>query len=276
MLWTPQKGAVKAMSLAGFVGSAAPGKALPSHAATTLLDGAIIDLFTAGANIQESWGICINITATGLAATASEAKLDILLGASTEDVLIADLICGYAPASTAGHTYFFPVHIPGGVRISARLNSVRTGISAQVVTWLYAGGAPPFRIGRKVTTYGSSINAARGQAVTPTASGGTGSVTEMTAASSEDHFAFLPGFQVATDTTITPAGFINVGIGIGASVEHRIGTWLYTKDTNESMNGPIPCLPAFVDVPSGTRLTMITSNSGANDAAHDGHIYAVS
>jgi hypothetical protein len=99
----------------------------------------------------------------------------------------------------------------------------------------------------------------------------------MTASTSEDHFAFLPGYQPATDTTVTPIGYINIGIGIGAATEERIGTWWYEVHTNESQSGPNPCLPAFRDVPSGTRLSILASYSGStNQAAQDALIYAVS
>jgi hypothetical protein len=97
----------------------------------------------------------------------------------------------------------------------------------------------------------------------------------MTASSTADHFYFMPGFQHSTDTTITPLGWVNIGIGVGASTEERIGTWWYHKNTVEELGGPVPALGAFRDVPSGTRLTMLASNSGANDAAYDGLIYAV-
>ena len=109
----------------------------------------------------------------------------------------------------------------------------------------------------------------------PAASGGAASVTQMTASSTADHFYFMPGFQHSTDTTITPLGWVNIGIGVGASTEERIGTWWYHKNTVEELGGPVPALGAFRDVPSGTRLTMLASNSGANDAAYDGLIYAV-
>lgn len=274
MLWLPQKGRVKVVTNGGIVGSATPGTGVPSNA-TTLLEGAVTELISAANNIQDSWGIEVFITATGLAATAAEAKLDLLIGGATDDVLIADLICGYA-VTPHGYRYFFPIHVPGGVRIAARLASVRTSITSQVVVWLFGGGPPPFRVGRKVTTYGTATNGARGVAITPTASGGAASVTQIVASTTEDHFAFIPGFQPATDTTVTPAGYVNVGIGVGASTEDRIGTWWFGKDTNEACTGPFPGFPSFHDVASGTRLTILASNSGANDAAYDAHIYAVS
>lgn len=277
MLWTPGKGRGAAVvTNGGIVGSATPWTGVASNA-TTLLDGAVTELVAAASNVRDSWGIEVFITATGAAATASEACLDLLIGGATDDVLASALICGgTVAAASGGYRYFFPVHIPAGVRIAARLASVRTSITARVGVWLYGGAPPPFRVGRKITTYGTQINNARGKAVTPTASGGAASVTEMTASTSEDHFYLLPGFQFATDTTITPAGFVNIGIGVGAATEERIGTWWFGKDTNENMNAPIPTLGTFQDIPSGSRLTLLASNSGANDAAYDGLIYAVS
>jgi hypothetical protein len=279
MLLFPQKGSNRIITNGGIVGSATPGTGLPSHA-TTLLDGAVTELITSGANDQDSWGIYIHISATGLVATASQACADILIGGATDDVLIPALICGYSTTGAGvgggGHNYFFPVHIPGGKRVAATLASVRTSITARILIYLIGGGThPPWRVGSRVTTYGTQINNARGQAVTPAASGGTASVTEMTASSTYDHFAFMPGFQPATDTTITPSGWVNIGIGVGAATEERIGTWFQWKDTGENVTGWAPCFPAIRSVPSGTRLTLLASNSGANDAAYDGLIYAV-
>lgn len=275
MLWVPQKGIVKTITNTGIVGSATPGTGVPSNA-TTLLDGAVTEIISAANNTQDSWGINIYITNTGATATAAEACMDILIGGATDDVLIPALICGYTKISIAAWNYFFPLHIPQGKRIAAQLASVVVSITSHVIITLYGGCPPPWRVGRKVTTYGTQINNARGQAVVPAASGGTASVTEMTASTSEDHFAFLPGFQAATDTAITPIGFVNIGIGVGASTEDRIGTWWCAKNPNEEFHGWIPPFPAFCDVPAGSRLTMLASNTGANDAAYDGLIYAVS
>lgn len=279
MLWVPGSHEGGVISNAGIVGSQTPWTAVASNA-TTLLDGAVTELISSANNSQDSWGIEIVITGTGAAATASEACIDILVGGATDDVLIPALICGYA-VGTAGASqsfahYFFPIHIPAGQRIAASLASVRTSITARVGVWLYGGGVPPWRVGTRVTTYGTQINNARGQAVTPTASGGAASVTQMTASTSQDHFYFLPGFQPATDITITPTGWMSIGIGVGASTEERIGSWWYGKSTGEDFVGPLPSMGAWEDVPAGSRLTLLASNSGANDAAYDGLIYAVS
>lgn len=277
MLWVPGGHEGGVITNAATVGSANPWTALPGNA-TTLLDGAVTEVIPAASNTQDSWGMAITITGTGAAATASEACCDILIGGATDDVLISALICGYAINSGASQSvaqYFFPLHIPAGVRIAATLASVRTSITARIAIHLYGGGVSPWRTGTRVVTYGTQINNARGQAVVPTASGGAASVTEMTASTTHDHFYFLPGFQPATDTTITPAGWVNIGIGVGAATEERIGSWWYGKSTGEDNLGPIPTMGAWDDIPAGSRLTMLASNSGANDAAYDGLIYAV-
>lgn len=274
MLWLPQKGRTRTITNAGITGGAAPGTGLPSNA-TTLLDGAVTQIIDSATNNQDWWGIDIWISATGASAIAAEACVDILIGGATDDLLIPALICGYSLASGAGYHYFFPLHIPQGKRIAATLASVRTSITARIVITLYGGDPPLFRVGSRVDALGTQINNARGQAITPAASGGTASVTELIASTARDYFAFLPGFQAATDTALTPTGYVNVGIGVGASVEERIGTWNFSKTTGEDMGGPFPFMPCFKDVPAGTRVTMLASNSGANDAAYDGLVYAV-
>lgn len=274
MLGTVQFGDVRTVTNYGLVGTSSFGTAVPENA-TTLLDGAVTELISAANNnIGDIWAIEIMIWGTGVSTTASEASIDILIGGATDDVLISQLICGSTFAA-APVTYLFPLHIPTGVRIAATLASVRTGVTdPRVLVTLYGGCPAPFRVGNKVTTYGTPINNVRGQAVTPTASGGTASVTEMTASTAIEHFAFQPGFQCATDTSMAER-HINIGIGVGANTAERIGTWWYMTSSTEQVWGRYPALPAFRSVPAGSRLTLLASNSGTNDAAYDGLIYAV-
>lgn len=273
MLLVPQKGRIKVITNMGIVGTATPGTGVPCNA-TTLLDGDVTELIASAANVQDSWGIGLQIMVTGTTNADNAACMDILIGGATDDVLIPALIVGGAANNQCIRQYFFPLHIPQGKRIAATLAAVRTGFTSQVVVWLYGGSPSPFRVGRKVTTYGTQISNARGQAVTPTASGGAASVTEMTASSGANHFCFMPGFQVS-DSTMNNR-YYNIGIGVGAATEDRIGTWNYASNVNEVMWGPFPVFPAFIDVPSGSRLTLLASNDGTNDAAYEGLIYAVS
>lgn len=273
MLWLPHDADVRVVTNVGTVGQGTAAGTNVASNATTLLQGAVTQLISSANNVIDSWGIRITCVETGASATASEATLDILVGGATDDVLISSLIVGGAYAATV-REYFFPVHIPAGMRVAAALTSVRTSITSVVGCWLYGGSVPPWRVGRKVTTYGTKINGARGVAVTPTASGGAASATQITASTTEDCFALMPGFQVAVDTAWV-ASHAAVGIGVGAATEERIGTWFLTKSAAEH-SAMYPAFPAFRDVPSGTRLTILASEGSANESNYDGLIYAVS
>jgi hypothetical protein len=277
MLWIPRTDKMKIITNAGLVGSATPGTGVPSHATTADTEGTLTELISAGSNTFDTWGFIVHITGTGASATISQAKLRLVCGGATDDLLVDNLICGYAILGASGHSYFFPVFIPAGVRVAAALTSVRTGITSRVLIYMFGGTiSPPWRVGRKVTTYGADgATASRGTALTVTASGGAATLNSF-GNSSADHFAFLPGFQPETDTTITPAGYVHVGVSLGTATSDYVGAWYYGKDTGENVCGPIPAEPSYTDVPSGTQLNLMCSNSGANDAAYGGHIYAVS
>lgn len=278
MLWVPQKGIIRTVSNRAIVGAALPGTAVPSNS-TTLLDGAVTEVIPAASNNQESWGLQVEVWGeTTTSGAAVEGKLDVLIGGATDDILIDTLLIGGAQIGTTNagvHSWFFPVHVPGGVRLAAVHASVRTSVNARVIYTLYGGSPPPWRVGRKVTTHGALINNCRGVAVTPATSGATASVTQIVASTTEDHFAVLPGFQMSVDST-GGARNLSVGIGVGAATEQRIGTWDFFTTSTEEQSGPNPGFPAFVDIPSGTRLTMLVSNSGTNNTNYDGLIYAVS
>ena len=273
MLWTPPTN-IKIVTDIPIVGELGWGTAVPSHGSIANTYGTITEIISAAANTQDSWGISVCLGNTGVVSTTCEASVDILIGGATDDTLIPSLLCGWTYESAIAE-YFFPLHIPAGLRLAARLSSVRTtSFSMQVQITLYGGGIPPFPLGRKVSLLGSKVNNSRGQAITPSQTGAAASVSQMTASSTEQYIAFLPGYQPSGDTTILD-NTVNVGIGLGASTEERIGTWTYRKDTTEKMTGPHPCMPVFRIVPAGTRITLLASNSGTNDSGNDGLIYAV-
>lgn len=272
MLGTPQFGDVRVVDNVSTTGDATPGTTVTSGAANTY--GTDTELISSGSNDQDSWGILLAIGESGASATTSSACFDILLDADTEDVLIDSLLAGWSYAGTV-RQYFFPVHIPAGKAVSARHANETASRAAQVQCYLFGGSPPPFKIGHRVITYGSKNNSARGQTVTPTASGGAASVTQLTASTSDDLCYLVPGFEPYNDTTIN-ARYHHIGIGVGASTEERIGTWVFGFDSGEKSSGPLPMFGAWRNVPAGTRLTMLASNSGTNDATYGGLIYGVS
>ena len=116
-----------------------------------------------------------------------------------------------------------------------------------------------------------------GTTVVPGATAAEGAWTQITASTTEDHFAFMPSFQCGTDTTLNVLSYY-VDIGTGSATELEIGqSWQYTTGSDEAMEGPVPQGTCYADVPSGTRLALRASCSGAIDLGnYNAVIHAVS
>lgn len=279
MLWTPQKGRRRFEHNLGTVGAANPGTSVTTGAAATT-KGTPAQLI-ASTSFDAYW-IHIMAMGYGLAATACQGAMDILIGAATEDVLIPNLLMGHCGGSIGSglikhvKEWAFPLYIPAGSRLAVQAAGARVSTSFRVGIYLYGGdGIPAFRVGQKVVTYGMGT-VPNGTTITPGASGAEGAFAQITAATSEDHFCIVPSFQVTGDTTVNNRNYA-VDIGIGAATEEEIAQTLwYASDSNEEMGGPFPITPTFCDIPSGTRLAMRASNSNTNDGAYDGVLHCVS
>jgi hypothetical protein len=262
----------------GTVGTVTPGTAITSDAASAAVKGAAAEVFSA--TDFDTYLVGVGLAGTQAAAVNSDAAMDLLVGAATEEVLIPDVLCGERFAFGGGGTglgpiIVLPVYIPAGTRIAARYACARLSHTSRALVWLWGGdGVPPFRVGRKVTTYGITT-LPDGTTVVPGASGAAGSHTQIVASTTERHFAFMPSFQINNDTNMV-ARAITIAMGIGAATEEELTqTWWMGTGTGEDISGMFPSFPAFADVPSGTRLTLRASNSGTNDA-YSGVIHAVS
>lgn len=280
MLWTPQKGDRRIEHNTGSVGAVIPGTSVTTGAAAAT-KGTPVQLIASTS--FDAHGIIVVAFGYGGGAVASEGCLDILVGAATEEVLIPNLLMGYCggqagTAQSSAKIWTFPLYIPAGTRIAAQAAGARTSTAFGVAVHLLGGnGIPPWRCGSKVTTYGIGT-VPNGTAITPGTSGAEGSWTQITAATSEDHFAFVPSYQLSTDTGIVERN-ITVDIGIGAATEEPISDgefWFYMQG-NETIGGPIPGLSCFRDVPSGTRMVMRASgNVATNETGNQVALHAVS
>lgn len=282
MLWTPKKGILRVEHNLGNTGTVTPGTAVTTGGAAGT-KGTAVQLIASTA-FDYYW---VEIIAMGYGASATNAKgmLDILSGAATEDVLIADLLmgrCGDLNSASAGpKRWKFPLYIPAGTRLAAQCCGDRLSTAMRVGIIGYGGdGYPPWRVGGKVTTYGTGTRPA-GTVVTAGASGAEGSFVQITASTSEDHFAFVPSFQPGADTTLTPVKTFFMDIGFGAATEDlALGveqSYIFRYDTVEMCEGPYPDIPIFQDLPASSRIAVRLSASGAADAAEpEVSIHAVS
>lgn len=275
--WTPRNGDMAVVSNEGAVGTANPGTSVPDGASVNTY-GTVTELISSGSNLYGADAFEVMVCNTlNPSALVGEMSLDILVGGATDDVLVSSLLVGGSYYGNSGRSYWFPVSIPPGVRIAARISAgAAQTTEPRVVFKMYKWGVPPFKTGSKITTYGTKVNNSRGVALTVAASGAARTATQITASTTEDHFYFYPGVQVETDSTIATATFINVTIGFGAATEEDSAqTWWLSKNASE-LQSMWPMWGETRDVPSGTRLTLNASNGSTNDTVNGGLIYAVS
>jgi len=274
VLWVPQKGVLRFEQTIGTIGTANIGASCTTGAAAATKGTAVQLIASTG---FDAYLIEIVASGYGLAATTARGCLDILVGAATEEVLIANLLMGFCgnmggAANPGPKRWAFPLYIPAGTRIAAQVAGDRTTTAMRVAVRLYGGnGYPPFRVGQRVITYGiGTVPAAT--AVTPGASGAEGSWTQITASTTEDHFAIALSAQPTTgDTTLTASAF-SWDIGVGAATEEVIAGGgqetglIMNLDGNELVGGPYDALPfVMADIPSGQRLAVRGSRSSAAD-----------
>jgi hypothetical protein len=277
MLWVPGKGRPRCQHNLGTVGAAAPGTTVTTGAASGTKGTPAPLIATTD---FDAYYMRIMVEGVGANTVASDCAVDILIGAATEEILIPNLLAGQA-GSLSGNgrgpkVWEFPLYIAAGQRLAAQAASLRLSFGIKVGIWLYGGdGIPTTRVGSKVTTYGMGT-VPNGTPITPGATGAEGAWTQITAATSEDHFAFVPSFQVTNDTAMNARAYA-VDLGLGAATEQEFGQSIwFSVEGNETMSGPIPGEPVFADIPAGTRLAMRVSSSGTNEAAYDAVIHAVS
>lgn len=281
MLWTPQKGRVRIQhNMADIQSTATAGTSATTGASATTY-GSPAEIFSS-LNF-DVYGIYLSVSQYSAAANTLQAMMNLLVGGSgSEDPIIPDLIVGYNARGAVhygtGQRYFFPIYIPAGTRVAWQVAGGVVSTAMRIIAIAIGGdGSPPWRVGSKVTSYGVGT-VPQGTAITPGASGAEGSWTQIVASTTSDHFAIMPGFQPNGDTTINNRGYA-LEIGRGASTAedpiHTVDYWYGTTNAEEVI-GPTPCLPAFVDIPSGSRLVMRVSNSGTNDGGYGACLYGIS
>jgi hypothetical protein len=277
MLWTPPLGGNRDAHNTGAVGSATPGTTVTTGSSSNT-KGTPAELIAS--TPFDAYSVLIMAAGVGANTASSSCALDILIGASTEEILIPDLLAGGA-GSVAGvgrgpKFWEFPLYIPAGSRLAAQAASLRTSIDFQVGIWIRGGGYPLGPVGTKVVTYGMGT-VPHGTSITPGDSGAEGAWTEVTSATTEDHFALIPSFQLGVDTNVAPRG-VAVDIGVGAAAaEHEIAqSYWFTYEANETMTGPLPPRCTYYQVPAGSRLAVRASCNGTLESNYDTVIHGVS
>ena len=271
MYWSPPQ-RLRVQSNAPALATVTPGAAVTTSA-TPSVKGSPAQIFAS--TDFDVWGVTLVFTDYGKGATASNACFDLLLG-DNDDVVIADILCGYSPESSqlGSQRHWFPLFIPAGTKVSGRAAGVRASTAMQVQVFLEGGTlSPPWRVGSRVTTYGITT-VPDGTAIVP-AQGSEGSWAQITAATTEDHFYLVPSFQLANENGVQNRTLtIDYGRGSAGS-EVVLGSTSYGHSIQEQISTLGDLGGEDLHVAAGSRLAMRGSINSTATASYNGALHGV-
>ena len=207
------------------------------------------------------------------ASADSRISVDIGIG-SPETVIVPDLR-HLTRVGFGGNTYFIPLHIPGGVSVSARMQA-GTGISRtmDVALGVYRGCFLSSSPMTQATHYGFNSASTTGTAVDPGAAANTkGAAAEITASCTNPIRSMMiligNGTVGNPPTRYSTSGYL-VDIGIGATPDYILTNIpLVARGIDDciwpAVIGPFDCC-----IPAGTRIVArAQSNETGSERAFD-------
>jgi len=206
-----------------------------------------------GNTAYDTFFIEISINTIGAGATDPSALLTVGIdhagGTTYTDVEISHLICAGAGTTAMGARYYwFPLFIPAGSAVAAKLQTTKGTATARVGMRLYGKPSRPelVRAGAYVDTFGAVTATSEGTAITPgTTSEGT--VVALASNVAAKNYWWWQGGMGCKDTTMTGGGLyavLDVGIGTSTSVvdwifeDQRFAAYNTSEQTGEQQLPP--------------------------------------
>lgn len=253
---------------AGAVTASSIGTTVANDAGSSSTKGTIVQLIASTAH-DAHW-VSISILTAATAGTVGLCHL--LIGASTEAVLIADLLATNRVANDGGGgPYLFPLFIPKGSRLSVQYQANNTSTDAQVIVHLY-GGNPvgPWADCTYVDRYGATASS-RGTNVDPGGVANTylANYVEITAATLRPIRWLILAAQ-SDDTSWAGVAQWTIRLGIGSATEAQIGGDLLLTGANTTdSNRPFAHWYFPIYIPAGSRLSVNAKCSSTTDGDRD-------
>lgn len=190
-------------------------------------------------------------------ATQIQQLVDIATGAAaSESVIIANIQAGSAgvvigSAANKGIDLWFPVNIPAGTRISARMQDAVGSDTVDVHVSLYGGGLTSAGI----DTMGAATGTSNGVSVTAGANA-YGAWTEISASTAANYRYVIPSIQTGEVAWTSFDNLIQIGTGAAAAEVAILTEEFKTFSTEVVTELLIQPFKTLATVPSGTRLSV--------------------
>lgn len=187
-----------------------------------------------------------------------EQLFDIAIGAaSSEEIIINNIVWSTRSIRSAGYEFTFPVSIPAGSRISCRAQS-NDGSSTLALSAVIGVDSYSSASSSKIFTYGAVTATTSGATIDP---GGVlntkGTYTELIAATTLPlrWIGLIMGNRDNGTRTAT-FGLLDIAIGAAASEQVILPNIAYAFGDNGDMIMPTVFLPSWTDIPEGTRISI--------------------
>ncbi len=198
---------------------------------------------------------------TSSSSTNTSQLTDIGVGANpNEKVVFANIPTGFSTIHIAGGgVVWFPVEIPSGTRISARMQAAITVDVVDIQLLMFGGSSwssvPTFQ---SIDTMGALTASSHGVDI-------SGTIVELEASTAEDYKALGWSVDGAGDTSLSGAKLIEIFVGAGAAEKILIDNLHVFLGATEAVNATVPAqgiLPIELNIPSGSRLSARSLPSG--------------
>jgi hypothetical protein len=244
---------------------AVPGTQLVGHA-TPHSKGAWSTIIASTA--RDICGFWVHICGPQLTATATDMMFDMALGAAQENVFISEFPCGwYSPGGIAGggtgggFLRYFPIFIPRGVQVSARVQSLIASDTCEFLFYGNSGASGPLgACFTRCDPYGTTVASTTLTSHTAGNAGAESTAANVGGTLSRHYGAVTLG--VAGTTTVLAALSYHFELQVGAVTR---GEWLVGTTATETVGGPFPLTPLYCSLPSGTQLQVRGECSGTAD-----------
>ncbi len=190
---------------------------------------------------------------TSASGTDTSQLTDIGVGV-TEKVLIANIPTGYSALriDQGPSSAWFPVEIPSGTKISARMQALITVDTTDIRLFMFGksswSSTPVFQ---SVDTLGALTASSHGTVLAT-------SINEIVASTAEDYKALGWGVDGGGDTSLGANPIVEILVGAGAAEKTLIGGLQVFTASAEAINSvvvPQGILPMEMNIPSGSRLS---------------------
>jgi len=225
------------------------------------------------ATTYEAEWIRITCQETQVSATNTDSLLNLYIGAAGSEVLFIDsLLAGWSGGTANGppRSYWFPVRIPRGTRISGELRALIASDTIEVLVELGVSNGAHW-VGSGVETLGEDTAASEGTDVTP------GSAAESTfvdiGTTGRRYRYIVPGVMGNNDTTLL-AGLTAWDVGVGGVVYQGMEDWANADNSTETQ-APWTEQGFWCDIPSGTALQLRAAHHSTPSGLQTAALYGV-